>query len=311
MKFFDKQVFGDKSDITIVDAYGEIQYLPAYRIKWLSVLVYSKTFEFALAAVILTNAFALGILTLPGLGENAQKYALIVDSAAFWIYVGELILRIISYGKKPWMFFSRGWNIFDFLIIGLAPFFQGQSTVLRLLRLLRLLRIFRFLPEVRILSASIVKSIPPLMSMSVLIALLLFIYGMAGVYLFGSAAPEAWGNIGSSMKSLFILLTLENFPIYLEEGLEISPLALPFFLSYVFLIVFTVLNVLIGIVLNAMDEARQEDRNIGKESKQLAKIVASVERIIQDGKTSATEIDFLRGELAKLKQIRNPKSDQQ
>ena len=300
---------GTDEGTQIVDAYGTLQYLPKWRIAWLARIVYSKTFEFALAAVILTNAFALGILTLPGLSENAIRYATLVDTIAFWIYVGELGLRIISYGKKPWMFFTRGWNIFDFVVIGLAPFFQGQSTVLRLLRLLRLLRIFRFLPEVRILSTSIVKSIPPLMSMSVLIALLLFLYGMAGVYLFGSEAPEAWGNIGSSMKSLFILLTLENFPIYLEEGLEISALALPYFLSYVFLIVFTVLNVLIGIVLNAMDEARQEDRSAIKESKQLTRIVASVERIIKDGKTSAYEIEFLRSELAKLKQIREPKSD--
>ena len=296
-------------EFTVIDAYGTLQYLPDYRIKWLSKLVYSKAFEFALAAVILTNAFSLGILTLPGLSENAIRYATSIDTVAFWIYVGELIIRIISYGKKPWMFFKRGWNIFDFLVIGLAPFFQGQSTVLRLLRLLRLLRIFRFLPEVRILSTSIVKSIPPLMSMSVLIALLLFIYGMAGVYLFGAEAPAAWGNIGSSMKSLFILLTLENFPIYLEEGLNISPLALPYFLSYIFLIVFTVLNVLIGIVLNAMDEARREDRSSLKESEQLTKIVASVERIIKDGRTSEGEIDFLREELAKLKKIRDPKSD--
>jgi voltage-gated sodium channel len=291
-----------------IDAYGSAQYLPAYRIVWLSKLVYSRAFEFTLAFVILTNALALGMLTLPGISPDAYRYATLVDTVAFWIYVGELILRILSYGKKPWMFFTRGWNIFDFLVIGLAPFFQGQSTVLRLLRLLRLIRIFRFLPEVRILSASIVKSIPPLMSMSVLIALLLFLYGMAGVYLFGSAAPEAWGNIGASMKSLFILLTLENFPVYLEEGLEISALALPYFLSYVFLIVFTVLNVLIGIVLNAMDEARQEDKSVNREGKQLANIVNSVERIIKDGKASEYEIDLLRSELAKLKQIREPKS---
>ena len=291
-----------------IDAYGSAQYLPAYRIVWLSKLVYSRAFEFTLAFVILTNALALGMLTLPGISPNAYQYATLVDTVAFWIYVGELILRILSYGRKPWMFFTRGWNIFDFLVIGLAPFFQGQSTVLRLLRLLRLIRIFRFLPEVRILSASIVKSIPPLMSMSVLIALLLFLYGMAGVYLFGAAAPEAWGNIGASMKSLFILLTLENFPIYLEEGLEISALALPYFLSYVFLIVFTVLNVLIGIVLNAMDEARQEDKVVNREGKQLVNIVDSVERIIKDGKASEYEIDLLRSELAKLKQIREPKA---
>ena len=301
MKELDQQTF--------VNAYGGVEYLPGYRIKWLARIVYSKWFEFTIAAVILTNAVALGILTLPGLNEESVRSATVVDSVAFWIYVMELCLRIASYGKKPWMFFARGWNIFDFVVIGLSPFFQGQSTVLRLLRLFRLIRIFRFLPEVRILSTSIIKSIPPLLSMSVLITLLLFLYGMAGVYLFGAEAPVTWGNIGISMKSLFILLTLENFPIYLEEGLAISPLAIPFFLSYVFLIVFTVLNVLIGIVLNAMDEARQEDKSADREHNQLAKIVGSLERVIADGKTSENELDFLRGELAKLKQLREPKPD--
>jgi voltage-gated sodium channel len=301
MKELDQQTF--------VNAYGGVEYLPGYRIKWLARIVYSKWFEFTIAAVILTNAVALGILTLPGLSEESARSASAVDSVAFWIYVFELCLRIASYGKKPWMFFARGWNIFDFVVIGLSPFFQGQSTVLRLLRLFRLIRIFRFLPEVRILSTSIMKSIPPLLSMSVLITLLLFLYGMAGVYLFGAEAQVSWGNIGISMKSLFILLTLENFPLYLEEGLAISPLAIPFFLSYVFLIVFTVLNVLIGIVLNAMHEARQEDKSADREHNQLAKIVGSLERVIADGKTSENELDFLRGELAKLKQLREPKSD--
>jgi voltage-gated sodium channel len=299
----------DLDQQTFVNAYGSVEYLPSYRIRWLARLVYSKGFEFTIAAVILLNAFALGYLTLPGTSSEARSSALAIDSLAFWIYVVELTLRIASYGRKPWMFFTRGWNVFDFVVIGLSPFLQGQSTVLRLLRLFRLIRIFRFLPEVRILSSSILRSIPPLMSMSVLIALLLFLYGMAGVYLFGAEAPESWGHIGVSMKSLFILLTLENFPVYLEEGLVISPLALPFFSTYVFLIVFTVLNVLIGIVLNAMDEAREEDKKTSKEHSQLARIVASLERVIADGRTTENELDFLRGELAKLKQIREPKPD--
>jgi voltage-gated sodium channel len=202
------------------------------------------------------------------------------------------------------MFFTKGWNVFDFVVVGLSPFLQGQSKVLRLLRLFRLIRIIRILPEVRILSTSIVKSIPPLLSMSVLTTLLLFFYGMAGVYLFGSEAPESWGDIGSSMKSLFILLTRENFPVYLEEGLTVSPLALLFFFSYVFVVVFTVLNVLVGIVLNAMDEARQEAKSAGREHDQLEKTVNSLERFIAEGKTSEHELDFLRTELARLKQLR-------
>jgi voltage-gated sodium channel len=85
-------------------------------------------------------------------------------------------------------------------------------------------------------------------------------------------------------------------------------LALPYFLSYVFLIVFTVLNVLIGIVLNAMDEARQEEKAVNREGKQMVRIVESVERIIKDGKASDHEIDILRAEMAQLKQIQKPKA---
>jgi voltage-gated sodium channel len=103
--------------------------------------------------------------------------------------------------------------------------------------------------------------------MSVLIFLALFMYGMAGVYLFGKDMPEQWGDITSALTSLFILLTLEEFANYLMDGLSYTPLALPFYISYVFIIVFTILNVLIGVVLNAMDEAREENRALkAKES---------------------------------------------
>jgi voltage-gated sodium channel len=216
------------------------------------------------------------------------------------IYVIELILRLISYGKKPWKFFKEGWNVFDFVIIGLTPFFQGQTAVIRLLRLMRLIRIFRFLPEVRILSASIVKSIPPLLSMSVLIGMLLFLYGMAGYYFFGADAPESWGNIGLSMKSLFILLTLENFPVYLEEAMLINALALPFFLSYVFLIVFTVLNVLIGIVLNAMDEARTEDQTQRRQVAELNELASKAELLESSNSATQLEIQQIRDRINEI-----------
>jgi voltage-gated sodium channel len=281
--------------------------LPSYRVRWLARLVYSRGFEFTIAGVIFVNAIALGTLTMPGLSQGARESALAIENFAFAIYVVELTIRIVSYGKKPWMFFSTGWNIFDFIVIGLSPFFQGQSTILRLLRLLRLIRIFRFLPEVRLLSTSIIRSIPPLLSMSVLVTLLLFLYGMAGVYLFGTQAQESWGNIASSMKSLFILLTLENFPVYFEEGLEISPLALPFFLSYVFLIVFTVLNVLIGIVLNAMDEVREEEKAASQVHGQMAKIITSLEQVISDGVVTESELETLKSQLKRLKEMKNSK----
>jgi voltage-gated sodium channel len=239
---------------------------------------------------------------MPGISENARSTFETLDQYALYIYTAELLLRLISYGKKPWEFFRRGWNIFDFLIVALSPIFSGQVVVLRLLRLLRLIRIFRFLPEVKVLTVSIIRSVPPLLSMSVLIFLALYIYGMAGVYLFGEQLPQSWGNISIALTTLFILLTLENFPVYLEEAVLISPWALPFYLSYIFIVVFTVLNVLIGIVLNAMDEARSENREKSQKLKQLGDIVHEVDGITSDGEVTKEEIERLREKLRELEQ---------
>jgi voltage-gated sodium channel len=286
-----------------VKAYGEIIEIPDYRIFWLSRIVYSSAFELSIAFVILLNAISLALLTMSEISEGARQSFEAFDRLALYVYTAELVLRMISYGKKPWEFFRRGWNVFDFLIVALSPIFAGQTVVLRLLRLLRLIRIFRFLPEVKVLTISIVRSIPPLLSMSVLIFLALFIYGMAGVYLLGEKLPLHWGDISIALTTLFILLTLENFPVYLEEAILVSPLALPFFLSYIFIVVFTVLNVFIGIVLNAMDEARSENRERMEKLKQLDEIVHEVDDMTADGKVTAEEIAHLRQKLQALERL--------
>ncbi len=292
-----------------VKAYGEIIEIPEYRIYWLSRIVYSSPFELSIAFVILLNAISLGLLTMPGLSDGARESLEAFDRLALYVYTAELILRMISYGSRPLEFFRRGWNIFDFLIVALSPIFAGQTVVLRLLRLLRLIRIFRFLPEVKVLTISIVRSIPPLLSMSVLIFLALFIYGMAGVYLLGDELPLHWGDITIALTTLFILLTLENFPVYLEEAILVSPLALPFFLSYIFIVVFTVLNVFIGIVLNAMDEARSENREKLEKLKKLDEIIHEVDDITADGKVTGEEIKLLREKLDALEKEASKKAD--
>ena len=280
------------------------------RIKWLTRVVYSQTFELCIAGIIFLNAVALALLTIPGIDAQTRQSLESFDQAALWIFVFELIVRMISYGSKPWNFFKTGWNVFDFVIIGLSPFLANQTLILRLLRIFRLIRIFRFLPEVRILTRSITRSLPPLMSMSVLIFLALFIYGMAGVYLFGEQMPEQWGDITAALTSLFILLTLEEFASYLVDGLAVSPWALPYYISYVFVIVFTILNVLIGVVLNAMDEARQENRDREDEIKRLQNFAKEVDDISADGMVSTEELTKLREKISQLeKEIRRAKKD--
>ncbi len=280
------------------------------RIKWLTRVVYSQTFELCIAGIIFLNAVALALLSIPGIDAQTRQSLESFDQVALWIFVFELVVRMISYGSKPWNFFKTGWNVFDFVIIGLSPFLANQTLILRLLRIFRLIRIFRFLPEVRVLTRSITRSLPPLMSMSVLIFLALFIYGMAGVYLFGEQMPEQWGDITAALTSLFILLTLEEFASYLVDGLAVSPWALPYYISYVFVIVFTILNVLIGVVLNAMDEARQESRDREDEIKRLQNFAKEVDDISADGMVSTEELTQLREKISQLeKEIRRTKKD--
>jgi voltage-gated sodium channel len=302
--------WGEMSDLesrNFVRARGNLGALPDYRIKWLARFVYSDAFEMFIAIVIASNAAALAILTFPGLAPETISFALRVDGIAFIIYCVELTIRIVSYGKKPWMFFRQGWNVFDFIVIAASPLFAGQTVILRLLRLFRLVRIFRFLPEVRILSSSIAKSLPPLLSMSALIGLLLFLYGMVGNYLFGIQLNNDWGTIGSSMMSLVVLLTTENFPVYLSDGLAVSPLAVPYFLSYLFIIVFTVLNLLIGIVLNAMDEARAEARKNDEEIREFALLAKDLGQITEDGIAAPEDLRKLKAELERLKELARKK----
>ena len=287
-----------------VKAYGEVIELKDYRIKWLARIVYSSQFELVIAFLILVNAVSLALLTMPEIDPEVRKTLGELDKFALYIYLIELIMRLVSYGKRPWEFFRQGWNVFDFTIVVLSfGVFTGETIILRLLRIFRLIRIFRFLPEVRVLTSSVVKSLPPLMSVGVLIFLALFIYGMAGVYLFGEQLPDSWGNITLALTSLFILLTLENFPNYLEEAVAISPWALPFYLSYIFIVVFTVLNVLIGIVLNAMDEAREENKERKRKMIELDTIVHEVDDITADGKVTEDEIGRLREQLKIMETI--------
>ena len=158
-----------------------------------------------------------------------------------------------------------------------------SSTLLRLARLLRVVRVITLLP-LRVLIVAVARSIPPLASMTVLTALILFLYGMAGWLMFGEEDPEAWGNIGEALLTLFVLLTLENFPVTLERGLAIEPRSILYFVSFVLVAAFIVLNVLIGVVLHSMEEAREierarERRAAGEDGGAGAAEAALVERI--------------------------------
>jgi voltage-gated sodium channel len=224
-------------------------------------LVDSDRFNQVIASVIVANAVVLGLETYPAVMAEYGRTLLRLNDLFYLVFLTELVLRFASYGRRPQDFFRSGWNIFDLIVIGAVaiPAVREQAQLLRLLRLARIVRLVRFLPDARILVLTVVKSIPSVFSMVVLTLVLMFVYGMVGWSVFGEALPESWGNIGRAMLTLFILLTLENFPTYLAEGEQVTPYAPLFFVSYVLLAAFVVFNLLIGIVIGSMEKARAAD----------------------------------------------------
>lgn len=221
----------------------------------------SDAFNITIAAVIIANAIVLGLETFPQVMASYGEQLIIANEVCYGIFVVELVLRFASYGRRPQDFFKNGWNIFDLIVIGgvWIPGVRENATLLRLLRLGRIARLLRFLPDARVLISTVVRSIPPLGSIVVLTVLILFIYGMVGWALFSAALPESWGTITRAMLTLFILLTLENFPTYLEEALTVSPWATVYFVSYVLVAAFVIFNLLIGIIISSMESARERE----------------------------------------------------
>jgi voltage-gated sodium channel len=232
------------------------------RVRSLQRLVESAAFNSTIIAVIVANAVVLGLQTYQGVVDRYGDTLDFLNALFLGVFVVELALRIASYGRRPQDFFRSGWNVFDFVVITAAfiPGVRDSSTLLRLVRLARVVRVVRLLPDVRVLISGVIRSLPPLLSMGLLTTLILFVYGMVGWLLFGEEIPQDWGNIGTAMLTMFIMLTLENFPAYMDRAMEVHQWSWIFFVSFVLVAAFIVLNVLIGIVLNSMEEARELER---------------------------------------------------
>ena len=228
----------------------------------LSRVVDSNPFTVVVVATIAVNAVVLGLQTYEELESRWGTLLNAVNAACVAVFIGELGVRMATYWPRPWDFFRNGWNVFDFVVIG-ATFVPGvaqNSTLLRLVRLLRVVRLVRVLPDLRVLLLGVWRSVPPLASIAAVTAMILFVYGMVAWVLFADDLPDQWGNIGRAMLTLFVMLTLEDFPVYMADAMEIHAWAWVYFVSFILLAAFIVLNVLIGIVLNSMEEARELER---------------------------------------------------
>jgi voltage-gated sodium channel len=183
----------------------------------------------------------------------------VLDALFLGIFVVEIAIRIAAFGSSPQRFFRSGWNVFDFVIVAAAflPGLRENATLLRLARLARILRVVRLLPDLRVLTVAIGRSLPGVASLMVIALLMIYVYGMVGWVIFADHDPEGYGTIGRAMLTQFVLLTLEGLPEQMEMGLELSMWTVIYYVSYTLLAAFLLLNILIGVVINSLEEAHE------------------------------------------------------
>ena len=217
--------------------------------------------------------FVLGLILLAGVLVGVETDASLMarfggffhalDRIILGLFVAELAVRIGACGRRPWRFLADPWNVFDFVIVAvcLLPFNAQFAAVLRLARVLRVLRLITVLPKLQILVGALLKSIPSMSYVALLLSLLFYVYAVAGVTLFGVHDPERFGSLAKASLTLFQIVTLEGWTEIMHVQMDkMGSPALPigYFISFILLGTMIILNLLIGVIVSGMDEARQE-----------------------------------------------------
>jgi voltage-gated sodium channel len=255
-------------------------------------MVTSNWFQNFITTVIIINAVTLGLETSDYMMNNYGGVLTFIDQLALKIFILEILLKLYVY---RFSFFKQGWNIFDFLIVGIALFpSSGALSVLRALRILRVLRLFSIVPKLRSVINALLDAIPGMFSIIGVLLLVFYIASVLSTKLFGAAFPDWFGSIGKSMYSLFQIMTLESWSMgIVRPVLQQFPAAWLFFIPFIIITSFTVLNLFIAILVSATQSQHDAERKAEMEGMNKE---AHDERslIVSEVKSLRSEIEMLR-----------------
>ena len=226
----------------------------------LRTLLESERFGRIITAIILLNAVTLGLETSQEVMARFGGVITLIDNLCLAVFVAEILAKLFVYRLK---FFRGGWNIFDFVIVGIAliPAAQGLS-VLRALRILRVLRVISVAPRLRRVVEGFITALPGMASVFLLMAIIFYIASVISTKLFASSFPEWFGTLGKSAYSLFQIMTLESWSMgIVRPVMEVYPHAWLFFVPFIMVTTFAVVNLLVGLIVNSMQDAHSEDEH--------------------------------------------------
>jgi voltage-gated sodium channel len=197
------------------------------------------------------------------------------------IFLTELVIRFIGEEHKN-RFFTKGWNIFDSLIvlISLIPIEDSEMAFIgRLVRIFRVLRMVSMIPELRVLLNSLLKALPQLGYVVLLMFIIFYIYGAFGSFLFADINETLWGDISISMLTLFRVMTFEDWTDVMYETMEVYSMSWIFYLTFIFFTAFAFLNMVIGIVVNVIEDEHAEMREAASTEPSLSELQAELKEI--------------------------------
>lgn len=226
----------------------------------LQALVASNLFQHGITLVIVLNAAVIGLDTSETLRERWHGLFEALNQLFLAIFVVEALLKMGAVYPRLGHYFQDGWNLFDFsiIVVSLIPATGELATLARLARLLRVLRLVSTFPELRLIVATLIRSIPSMGHVLILMSIIFYVYAVAGYHLFHQADPQHWRSLGISLLTLFRIVTLEDWTDVMYAAMQSFSWAWMYFVSFVVIGTFVVINLFIAVVLNNLDEAKTE-----------------------------------------------------
>lgn len=221
-------------------------------------LVEAPLFNQAIIGLILLNGVAVGLETSQWFVGRFGDLLHGVNQLILVSFIVEAAIKMAAHGSRPWRYFASGWNCFDFSIIALSliPAAGPLATLARLVRVLRVLRLVSAFPELRLLVDTLLRSLPSMFHIALLMSIIFYIYGVAGYFLFHEIDPTHWRSLPIALLSLFRIVTFEDWTDIMYTAMDSMPWAWVYFISFVVMGAFVMINLFIGVVLNNLEEAK-------------------------------------------------------
>ncbi len=249
--------------------------------------------------VIIFNAITLGLGTSDRVQANFGGLLYVIDKTVLTIFVIELLLKFYAYGLG---FFRNAWNIFDFFVVGVGLLPQTDSlSALRGLRVIRALRLLSVVPQMRAVVQALLDALPGMGAVMVMLSIVYYVFGVMATIMYGDAFDAWFGTLGRSLYSLFQIMTLESWSMgIVRPVMQEFPMAWAFFVPFIIITAFSVLNLFIGLLVNTMQAAVEEEAE--EEFGKLRELVKSeTDQVDAHVLELHNEIRALRAELAETR----------